>query len=321
MKQKLIIAGAVVLLGLVVYFMVRDMVHNPNAVKTNPYEYNIDNYKQIDTNDYCYKEVHRFTPIIEKLHGIAVDNEDNLYLIGLQKVMIYNKNLEFQKSFKVNTEAFNIAVSADKQIFIGVRDHIEIWDTDGNQVDSWNRVNDRSVITSIAMAENSIFIADAGNKLVFEYNYQGDLIREIGKKDTVNNRTGFIIPSPYFDVAIGREGELVAVNSGLHAFETYNANGKLVSSWNRTSMQLDGFSGCCNPSHFGVLSDGAYVTSEKGLVRVKIHEPTGNFRCVIAGPNEFEIGTKGLDIAVNSKDDIFIIVPNTKEVRVYANNE
>lgn len=318
MRQKLIIAAAVILLGVVVYFMVTDMVYNPSANKENPYEYSIDDYKKIDSSDFCYKEIKRFIPTIEKLKALTIDQDDNLYLTGLQKVMIYNKNLEFQKGFKINSEARNIAVDNHKKLFIGVGDHIEIWDTDGNQTDSWNRYNERSLITSIALGEKSVFLADAGNKVILEYDFQGKLIKEIGKRDSINGRTGFIIPSPFFDLAIGREGELIAVNSGLHAFETYNSEGKLTSTWERTSMHLDGFSGCCNPSHMAVLSDGAFVTSEKGLVRVKIHEPTGDFRCAIAAPDDFEIGTKGIDIAVNSSDDIFIIVPSTKEVRVFS---
>ncbi|MBI9068157.1 MAG: hypothetical protein JEZ09_12760 [Salinivirgaceae bacterium] len=317
MKQKIIIAGAVLLLIVVVLLMVRDMFQDPTTIESNPYEYKLDNFKDIDSSLFCYKEVKRFNPIIQKLNGIAIDKDDNLYLTGLQKVMIYSKDLEFQKGFKINAEAKNIAVAEDGKIYLGVSDHIEIWDNQGTHLKSWNRFNAKSVLTSIAVGEKSVYLADAGNKVVLEYDFSGKLIREIGKRDTLSDRPGFIIPSPFFDVAIGREGELWAVNSGMHTFETYNSSGELVSSWNRTSMQIDGFSGCCNPSHTAILSDGSFVTSEKGIVRVKIHEPSGEFKCAIAGSAEFTDGTTGMDIAVNSNDDIFIIVPNKTEVRVY----
>lgn len=317
MKQKIIIGAAVLLLIVVLALMTKDMFVNSDSEKTNPYEYKIDNFKDIDSALYCYSEVNRFFPIIEKLNGIAIDKNDNLYLTGLQKVMIYNKNLEFQEGFKINLEAKNIAVSESNEIFLGVTDHIEVWNNEGELLKVWGKFNERSVITSIALAEKSVFVADAGNKLVLEYNYNGQFLKEIGKKDTLNGIPGFFIPSPYFEVLIGREGELWAVNSGLHAFESYNAKGQLISTWERTSMQLDGFSGCCNPSHVAMLSDGSFVTSEKGLVRVKIHAPSGDFKCVVAGPNEFDEDTRGIDLAVNSNDDIFLIVPNKKEVRVY----
>ena len=317
MKQKLIIAAAVLLLITVLLLMTKDMFVDSNAIKTNPYEYTIDNFKDIDSSQYCYTEVKRFTPTIQKLHGITIDGDDNIYITGLQKVMIYNKNLEFQKEFKIDEEAKNIAISASKEIFLGISNHVEHWNNEGILIKKWEKFNERSVITSIALSEKSVFVADAGNKLVLEYDYAGNFVKEIGKKDTLNGIPGFFIPSPYFDVAMGLHGELWAVNSGLHAFEAYNSSGQLISTWERSSMQLDGFSGCCNPSHIALLSDGSFVTSEKGLVRVKIHAPSGDFKCVVAGPNEFDEDTRGLDLAVNSTDDIFIIVPDKNEVRVY----
>jgi hypothetical protein len=318
MKQKLIIAAAVLLLIVVLVLMTKDMFVDSNTDKINPYAYKLDNFKDIDSSQFCYTEVKRFNPLIEKLNGIAIDADDNIYLTGLQKVIIYNNNLEFQKEFNIDEEATNIAISDSKQIFLSISNHIEVLNVEGKLSKKWDKFNDRSVITSIALADKSVFIADAGNKLVLEYDCDGNFVKEIGKKDTLNGIPGFFIPSPYFDVAMGLHGELWAVNSGLHAFEAYNSQGKLVSTWERTSMQLDGFSGCCNPSHIALLSDGSFVTSEKGLVRIKIHAPSGDFNCVVAGPNEFDEDTRGLDLAVNSEDDIFVIVPDKKEVRVYG---
>ena len=317
MKQKLIIGAAVLLLIVVLVLMTKDMFVDSNTDKTNPYAYKLDNFKDIDSSQFCYTEVKRFNPSIEKLNGIAIDADDNIYITGLQKVIIYNNNLEFQKELNIDEEATNIAISNSKQIFLSISNHIEVLNVEGKLSKKWDKFNDRSVITSIALADKSVFIADAGNKLVLEYDYDGNFVKEIGKKDTLNGIPGFFIPSPYFDVAMGLHGELWAVNSGLHAFEAYNSQGKLVSTWERTSMQLDGFSGCCNPSHIALLSDGSFVTSEKGLVRVKIHAPSGDFKCVVAGSNEFEEDTRGLDLAVNSDDDIFIIVPDKNELRVY----
>lgn len=321
MKQKIIIGGAIILLIGVVLLMVRDMIHNSEARKTNPYEYKLDNFKEIDSTLFGYTEVKRFNPIIQKLNAIAIDENDNLYVTGFQKVMIYNKDLVFQKGFKINDEAKTIRVSDKGEIYLAISNHIEIWNTEGNQLQQWDPFNEKSVITSISLINSSVFVADAGNKLILEYTSKGQFIKSIGAKDSLSDRPGFIIPSPFFDLAVGREGQLWAVNSGMHTLEAYNNSGELISSWKRTSMQLDGFSGCCNPSHIALLSDGSFVTSEKGLVRVKIHEPSGDFKCVVAGPDAFENDTKGIDLAVNSNDDIFIIVPQKIEVRVYKRKE
>ncbi len=153
--------------------------------------------------------------------------------------------------------------------------------------------------------------------MVYKIDFEGNILQEIGKKGT--EFKGFFIPSPYFDILKGREGQLWAINTGKHEFAAFNAQGELFSSWKKTSMQLDGFSGCCNPSHVAMLSNGDFVTSEKGIERVKIHSATGEFQCLIAGSNKFEKGTRGMDLAVNSKDEIYILDPVKKVVLVYKN--
>ncbi|MBT3799563.1 MAG: hypothetical protein HOG05_00275, partial [Bacteroidetes bacterium] len=51
--------------------------------------------------------------------------------------------------------------------------------------------------------------------------------------------------------------------------------------------------------------------------RVKIHLPSGDFKCLVAGPESFEEGTKGIDLAVDSKDRIIVLDPKKVEVRAY----
>lgn len=82
-------------------------------------------------------------------------------------------------------------------------------------------------------------------------------------------------------------------------------------------MQMDGFSGCCNPSNIAILSDGSFVTSEKGIERVKIHDVTGEFNCLVAGPDKFQEGTVGLDISIDQHDRIYILDPKNGLIRVF----
>jgi len=59
------------------------------------------------------------------------------------------------------------------------------------------------------------------------------------------------------------------------------------------------------------------VTSEKGLIRVKIHDRNGSFRSVVAGPDRFIEGTVQLDLAVDSRGRILVLDPRRKRVRVF----
>lgn len=320
-KNKIIIGIAIVVIISVVGFMAVDFFIGLDKPEKNIYEFNLDTFTEVDSSLVSYSELQNFAPDIEKLKAVAVDQDDNIYVTGKDKILIYDKNANLLNEINTGTEALSIKVSDDKDIHIGARDHIEIWNTNGEKKDSWEILNDRVVITSIALADSSVFVADAGNKIVYRYNLDGKLVNEIGRKDSIKGIQGFVIPSPYFDIAIGRDDELWVVNSGRHQFEAYDKYGNLKSSWKKTSMNLDGFSGCCNPSNMAILSNGSFVTTEKGIVRVKIHLPSGEFNSVVATPEQFDKGTRGLDVAVDSENRVIILDPMRGLIRIFTSNK
>lgn len=317
MKQKITIALMIILIGVVVVFMAKDLF-KPKAQEVNPFAYDIEEFKKADPEQMCYEETKRFLPAINSLKAILIDSDDNIYFGGNQLLVKYNAEFKLLKEIPVGAQVDNMNIDEEGNLYVGLKNHIEVYNQVGDKLKVWSPYNGRSVITSIAVKGEGVYVADAGNKVLLKYSQEGELLQEIGRKDAAAGIKGFFIPSPYFDVVIGRQGEIWAVNSGYHQLEAYNEQGELFSSWKRTSMQWDGFSGCCNPSHIALLSDGSFVTSEKGLVRIKIHEPTGNFKCIVATPNEFNENTRGIDLAVDSKDNIYAVVPDENQVRVYA---
>ncbi len=199
-----------------------------------------------------------------------------------------------------------------------MQDHVEIYDQKGRQLKTWNTCGEDAIITSIAAEGKDVYIADAGNKVVYQYDVTGAFHKKIGEKDPSRKIPGFVVPSPYFDLGIGRKGELWVVNPGRHHFEQYNGDGDIMSSWGEAGMSMDGFCGCCNPSNFAIFSDGSFVTSEKGIERIKIYGPDGVFKCMVAGPGSFVEGTRGLDLAVDSKNRILVLDPEKNQVRIFT---
>jgi hypothetical protein len=297
--------------------MVKDFFYGKEGVSTNPYEYSTDKYRKVDPALICYTEVNSTPVNVVNPKGVAVDAEDRLYVAGEGSVSIYNRDLVFTTSVVTGKDARCIAVSQDGRIYLGVEGHVEIWTKEGKQIGTLDTVRGSSVITSIALSGTSIYVADAGNKLVYRYDRHGRFMNEIGRKDPSKGIRGFIIPSHYFDLLIGRQGELWVVNPGRHSLEAYDDAGNMKSTWERTSMTLEGFCGCCNPSNIAMLTDGSFVTAEKGIERVKVHSPSGDFKCVVAPPGMFEEGTKGIDLAVDSNDRIYVLDPVKKVVRVF----
>ncbi|NHB69526.1 NHL repeat-containing protein [Perlabentimonas gracilis] len=316
MKQKLLLWLSVVALLVVVAFMAKDFFSSKDQSSQNPYEYDLAKLRQVDSSAIGYNEIGQIIPEIEGLAGIAIDADDNIYLAGDKEVKIYNAEHNLEKTISTSLKSRCIGVGYNK-FYIGAEGRIAIFDFDGNRQAAWESVNERSVITSIAVSEKFVYVADAGNRIVYQYNHNGELLGEIGRKDEERGILGFKVPSPYFDLLIGHYGELWVVNPGRHRLERYNDNGDLVSSWQRTSMGLDGFSGCCNPSNIAMLSNGSFVTSEKGIERIKIHQPTGDFLTVVAPPSLFKEGTTGIDLAVDSTDRIYVLDPVQGIVRIF----
>jgi hypothetical protein len=103
----------------------------------------------------------------------------------------------------------------------------------------------------------------------------------------------------------------------MYQLEAFDKKGNMKSSWGKQSEEIDGFCGCCNPTHIALLSDGSFVTSEKAIPRVKIYSQTGEFQCIVAGPDQFDEGTKGLDLAVDSKNRVYVLDVVRKLIRVF----
>jgi hypothetical protein len=212
-----------------------------------------------------------------------------------------------------------IAVGEDGFLYAGYSDHIKVFDFRSDWKHArWDVPSEKAFLTSIAVDEWYVYTADAGSRRIWRYNKEGGEPLEIGKKDWANGVRGFYVPSPFFDIAISRsDGSLWAVNPGYHALENYRPDGMPLSMWENSGFNIEGFSGCCNPAHFALLPDGGFVTAEKGLPRVKIHNVDGSLRCVVAAPDQFDDGVTGLDVALGENGRIYILDPSRNQVRVF----
>lgn len=193
-----------------------------------------------------------------------------------------------------------------------------MFDLQGNLLRGFERLNPSAHLTSLTATESALYAADAGNRVVYRFSLDGELQQRLGARNPAAGRTGFVIPGPFFDLAIGHDGTLWAVNPGLLALENFSADGKVRSSWGTASVDVDGFCGCCNPTHLAILPDGGFVTAEKGIVRVKVHEPTGALRTVVAGPRQFADDVVIADLGVDGQARILVLDPAARAVRIFA---
>ncbi|MAE65231.1 MAG: hypothetical protein CMJ18_13250 [Phycisphaeraceae bacterium] len=189
-----------------------------------------------------------------------------------------------QSEWPLASPAGCLAFDGRGRLLVGMRDHVEVHDDRGTRLASWPVIDGRPYLTCIASTGDDVFVADAGNRMILRYRDDGERVGTIGGALMAAEETRFVIPSPYFDVRVAGTDRIWVANTGNHRLESFAFDGSPRESWGMASLSIEGFCGCCNPCRFIVLPDGRFVTSEKGLPRVKIHAANGALESVVADP-------------------------------------
>jgi hypothetical protein len=300
-----------------IYFGYRAISENRRTVSENPFEYNIESYKIVDPELLHYTETNMIPICFEEVSGIALGTGDNIIVTGDESVMIMKPDGEALSTIPTGETAICIHAADNGNIYLGMTDHIEVYGPDGTQKAAWESRGENAMITSIVSSGDFVFAADAGNRIVLKYDTAGNELIRIAEKDNSKDIPGCIIPGRFFDLGIDPDGFLWVVNPGRHSIENYTFDGDLRTSWGTYSMDIEGFCGCCNPSHIVIADDGKFITSEKGIPRVKVYNRLGNLESVVAGPAQFIEGTEGLDLARSADGTIYVLDPMKKAVRIF----
>jgi len=343
MKKRLATTNIKILVGILVAITVAvvallrlDTTGKRGSGLGEEFIYDLKDLGKIDPNLILYEEATEpITTALESARAIAVGPGGRVYVAGDEVIRVFdegpNANFSFFGEIKLADAPRCLTVADDGKFYIGMKDHVEVLDDQSKRLAAWQNLGDDAVLTSIAVSKNNVFVADAGNRIVHRFDTTGKLINRIGVKDKDRNISGFVIPSPYFDLAVARDGLLRVTNPGQHRIEAYTFVGDLEFSWGRFAAGIQGFCGCCNPVNFAILQDENFVTCEKGLIRVKIYDPEGAFVSVVAGPEQLVEGgasrvsefgpaseAGGFDVAVDTRGRIFVLDTIKNIVRIFT---
>lgn len=278
-----------------------------------------------------YREVDRIETGLKMARGIAVGPGHKIYVVGDDVLRIFDGMNH--KDIKTKAPANCVAVAAGGTIYLGVEDHVEVYAPDGTREAVWSSAGTGAFLTSIAIADDGIYVADAANRVILRYDASGRIVQTIRKQDPERQINGVLMPSLQFDVAVrpGAADRLIRANDpGRLCVDVYTPDGELMASWGKPTIEMHGFGGCCNPTDIAVLPDGRVVTSEKGEARVKVYKANGEFDCVVAGPESFPRGWgpsadrtrgKALDLATDETGRIFVLDPSTSSIRIFVPKE
>ena len=137
----------------------------------------------------------------------------------------------------------------------------------------------------------------------------------MAKRDEANCVPGLVLPSPYCDVIVS--DAVWGANTGRLSIEKYSLDGKFISAWGKPGVGLSEFPGCCNPAHIARTPSGGFVTSEKGLLRIKEFDGSGKFIGLITRPGDFHPTAHPPAVAVDNAGRVYALDTYRKAVRVF----
>ena len=294
----------------------------------------LDKLTHVDPQLIHYRQTAELPVKLRDLRAIAAGPDDAIYVGGDKRVVVLHPDGRPVREIELEAEPTCLAVGGEGhaqagRLYVGGANGVATFSPDGAASGRWAGPGERAVLTSIALAEEDVFIADAGNRVVWRYDVAGQLLGKIGEPDEARGLRGFVIPSPYFDAAVTHDQLLRVVNPGARRIEAYTFDGDPMGQWGQAGPGIEGFFGCCNPAQLCLVAGDRFVTVEKGLPRVKVYDINGKFESVVAGPEQLaptptvtaetrsEHQLQVFDVAADSRGRILVLDPHRRSVRVF----
>jgi hypothetical protein len=287
------------------------------------FTYDVSQFTHTDPAQLLYTEATAIPTGFTDPKCLAIGPGDTILIGGDQAVKTLDRTGQLQSTIPLNAKPLALHATGTRTC-VALKDHLEIFEPTGKPVAKTDAIGEKTYLTGVADAGETIFLADAGHREIIRCDSTGKVLGRFGKP-------GFVVPSPYFHVMLGSDGLLWVNNPGRHQIEAYTLDGKFELGWGAVGMAMENFCGCCNPVYFTRRPDGKFVTSEKGLNRIKIYDVKGNFEGVVAGPDhlvkDLELAKKacancqigfGFDVACDSTGRVLALDPATKTVRIFT---
>lgn len=237
----------------------------------------------------------------QALRGIAVDRSGLIYAVGDQEVKVFDAQGRLQRRWPTAMASWSLAFDVQGDVYVGQNGQVERFDTSGNLRGTVHDPGRLGRVTSMALLDEQMLLADATNRCIRRYDLTGHWLNDIGARGA----RGFIIPNGHLDFSVDARGIIHAVNSAKHRVERYTVDGKLLGHFGRFGQRAEEFPGCCNPTNLALAPSGEVVVTEKAAPRLKVYDAAGKLLALV-GAEAFDPTCKNMDVAVDSRGRIYV---------------
>ena len=186
---------AAVLLGYRLYSVMTSRERVRQAPLGASFEYDLEKYNGSDPAALIASETGLIAVPLAIPTGIAVGRNDTIYVTGDASIVVFSRAGETLRQRRVEGNPLCID-AGDDRLYVGFMDHVRVYGTNLQEIAVWEQLGRKAVVTSVAVAGDSVFVADAVNAVVLRFSAAGKLLHSVGAKDPENGEPGFVIPSP-----------------------------------------------------------------------------------------------------------------------------
>ncbi len=284
------------------------------------FTYDVSEYEKVEPGQLLFAAAGQIPTGLQAASCLAVGADDALYVGGDQVIKIFEKDGRPRSALALPEPPQALALDKDR-VLVAFKDHFAIFDGAGQTLLKGEALGPRAHLTAIAATGEVLFVADAGNREVVRFDAAGKVLGRFGKLGSKDGNPGFVVPSPYFHLMIGSDGLLWVANPGRHQIQAHTLEGRFELGWGQPAMCVEGFCGCCNPSFFARLPDDRFITSERGLVRIKVYDAKGKFLGLVAGHSQLAQNDQNLPVyrvACDSAGRVLALDPITGVIRIFV---
>jgi len=262
--------------------------------------------------------------VFEQPSGIAIDKENNVYIVDLGQVKLNKINSEgkFQvtwgaagKQFKIIKNPTSVAVDNQGNVYVtDAKTHSFVkFDRAGMYKRKWGTEGSGNLQfktpSGIAVdSKNDVYVVDSGNNRVKKYTSQGALKKIWGKQGASDG--DFAYPK---GIAIGQKNEVFVVDRVR--VQKFSLEGEFIASWGRRGAADGEFN---NPQGIFIDHNNFVYVADSGSNRIQKFDENGKFIAKWGSP-----GTNNgqmqypVDITIDNRGYVYVVERNNNRVQLF----
>ena len=108
-----------------------------------------------------------FSTKARKARKIAVGPNDEIYIAADKGIQVFDARGAKLREFQLQRPARCLAVDEAGTVYAGLIDQVRVFNARGGETAVWTGFSRKSILAGIALSDHGLFIADAGEKVVW----------------------------------------------------------------------------------------------------------------------------------------------------------